>query len=284
MSRDKAATHHAIRARVTHYLVASLLSLFFVAPIAFMFVAAVKPSADALVDMGSWRAFLPVPFTLDNFGTAWTQANAGRLLLNSTIIIVAIVVLSLVVNSAFGYALARMRFRGRRLLLLVVLALLVVPFQAIAIPLLFLSAQVGWLNTYAVQIFPSVASPFFVYMFYTFFLDQPKELEEAARIDGAGPLRTFVSVSAPLARPAYGAMAILAFLFNWGELLWPVMVTRGVEVRPLPMGLATFQTLPPLDWGAIMAFASIMTVPVLVVFLAFQRSFVEGVAYQGIKG
>lgn len=283
MSQNGSARRSA-RARVTHYVVATLLAVFFVFPIAFMFVGSVKPSDSVLADMSSWRAFLPVPFTTDNYAAAWTQANAGRLLLNSTIIIVSIVVLGLVVNSALGYALARMRFRGVRLLLLVVLALLVVPFQAIAIPLLFMSAQVGWLNTYAVQIFPSVASPFFIYMFYTFFLDQPKELEEAARIDGAGPVRTFVSISAPLARPAYGAMAILAFLFNWGELLWPVMVTRGTEVRPLPMGLATFQTLPPLDWGAIMAFASIMTVPVLVVFLAFQRSFVEGVAYQGVKG
>jgi multiple sugar transport system permease protein len=103
-------------------------------------------------------------------------------------------------------------------------------------------------------------------------------------VDGAGPVRTFVSVVAPLARPAYATMAILGFLFSWGQLLWPVMVTRGVEVRPLPLGIGTFKTTPPVQWGDIMAYAAMMTLPLLVVFLLFQRYFVRGVASTGVKG
>jgi multiple sugar transport system permease protein len=123
-----------------------------------------------------------------------------------------------------------------------------------------------------------------VYLFYTFFLNIPVSLEEAARIDGAGPVRTFVSVVAPLARPAYATMAILGFLFSWGQFLWPVMVTRGIDVRPLPLGIGTFKTTPPVQWGDIMAYAAMMTVPLLIIFLVFQRYFVQGVASSGVKG
>jgi multiple sugar transport system permease protein len=112
----------------------------------------------------------------------------------------------------------------------------------------------------------------------------PASLEEAARVDGAGPVRTFVWVVAPLARPAYATMAILGFLFSWGQLLWPVMVTRGNDVRPLPLGLGTFTTTPPVQWGDIMAYAALMTLPLLIIFLVFQRYFVSGVASTGVKG
>jgi multiple sugar transport system permease protein len=154
----------------------------------------------------------------------------------------------------------------------------------LAVPLLYLSALFGWLDTYHVQILPFVANPLFIYLFYTFFLNVPAEIEEAARIDGAGPVRTFVSVVAPLARPAYATVAILGFLFSWGQFLWPVMVTRGIDVRPLALGIGTFKTTPPVQWGDIMAYGALMTLPLLVVFLLFQRYFVQGVASSGVKG
>lgn len=110
------------------------------------------------------------------------------------------------------------------------------------------------------------------------------DLEEAARVDGAGPVRIFFSVIAPLAKPAYATMAILGFLFSWGQFRWPVMVTRGVSVRPLPLGIGVFKTTPPIQWGDIMAYAALMTLPLLIVFLIFQRHFVEGVARSGVKG
>src|SRR5690606_16377547 len=115
---------------------------------------------------------------------------------------------------------------GRRLVIPAVIALIIIPFEALAVPLLYLSATLGWLDTYHVQILPFIANPLFVYLFYTFFLNVPVSLEEAARVDGAGPMRIFFSVVAPMARPAYATVAILGFLFSWGQLLWPVMVTR----------------------------------------------------------
>lgn len=268
--------------RVRTHVGMTLLALFFLFPIAFMFVGSLKPDGDVLGQ--GLGAFVPDGVTFENYPDAFERASFGRLFLNSMIVSTSVVLLGLVVNSLFGYALARMRFFGRNLLVVVIIALIIIPLEAVAVPLLFMVSGWGWIDTYHVQILPFVAQPLFIYLFYTFFLGLPKELEEAARVDGAGPLRTFVSVVAPLAKPAYASVAILSFLFIWGQLLWPVMVTRGVEVRPLPLGISEFQTLPPIQWGDVMAFAAMMVLPVLIVFVAFQRAFVRGVASQGVKG
>ena len=266
------------------YVGMTLLAVIFLVPLLFEFVGSIKPNDRVLSEGSSWRAFVPTAITFENYGDALARADLAHLFINSLIITSSIVVVGIIVNSLFGYALARMSFRGRGLLLGIVIALIIIPFQAIAVPLFFMMAKIELLDTYQVQILPFIASPFFTYLFYTFFLSIPKELEEAARVDGAGPLTVFWRVVVPLARPVYATVAILSFLFAWGELLWPVLVTRGPEVRPLPLGIAVFQTLPPLQWGDIMAFATVMTLPLLVVFLAFQDAFVRSVARTGIKG
>ncbi len=266
------------------YVGMTLLAAIFLVPLLFEFIGSIKPNDRVLSEGNSWRAFIPTAITFVNYGDALARADLARLFINSLIITSSIVVAGIVVNSLFGYALACMTFRGRNLLVGIVIALIIIPFQAIAVPLFFMMAKIEVLDTYQVQIVPFIASPFFTYLFYTFFLSIPKELEEAARVDGAGPLTIFWRVVVPLARPVYATVAILSFLFAWGELLWPVLVTRGPEVRPLPLGIAVFQTLPPVQWGDIMAFATVMTLPLLVVFLAFQDAFVRSVARTGIKG
>ncbi|QSB13141.1 carbohydrate ABC transporter permease [Natronosporangium hydrolyticum] len=273
------------KGHIGHYVIMVVLAAFFLFPLAYMFASAFKADDAVLGGSDSLGAFLPSPWVgLDNFRDAVERASFPRVFLNSVIISGSIVALGLVVNSLFGYALSRMRFAGQRLLVIGVIALIIVPFEALAVPLLYLSASLGWLDTYHVQILPFVASPLFIYLFYSFFLNIPVSLEEAARVDGAGPVRIFVSVVAPLAKPAYATVAILGFLFSWGQLLWPVMVTRGVDVRPLPLGIGTFMTTPPVQWGDIMAYAAMMTVPLVIIFLIFQRYFVRGVAATGVKG
>jgi multiple sugar transport system permease protein len=271
--------------RLGQYLVMVLLAAFFLFPLVYMYVSSVKPDNVVLSDASSIRGFLPTPFVgLENYGDAIERASVIRSFINSAIVSGGIVLLGLVINSLLGYALARLRFRGRAFLVAIVIALIIIPFEALAVPLLYMSAKLGWLDTYHVQILPFVANPLFVYLFYTFFLNVPIAIEEAARIDGAGPLRTFVSVVAPLARPAYATVAILGFLFSWGQFLWPLMVTRGIDVRPLALGIGTFKTTPPVQWADIMAYAALMTLPLVIVFLLFQRLFVQGVASSGVKG
>jgi multiple sugar transport system permease protein len=270
---------------IFQYIVMVILAAFFLFPLVYMYVSSLKADTAVLSDSDSLRAFVPQPFVgLENYADAVERASVFRVFLNSVIISSSIVLVGLVVNSLLGYSLARLRFRGKALLIGLIIALVIVPFEALAVPLLYMGAQVGLLDTYLIQILPFIANPLFVYLFYTFFLNVPVSLEEAARVDGAGPVRTFVSVVAPLAKPVYATMAILGFLFSWGQFLWPVMVTRGIGVRPLPLGIGTFMTTPPVQWGDIMAYAALMTLPLLIVFLIFQRYFVQGVASSGVKG
>lgn len=273
------------RQRIIAYAVLILLAAFFLFPIVFMIAGSFKADTSVIADSGSLRAFLPAPFVgLDNYESMIERANFWGSFRNSVIISGSIVIGGLIVNSLFGYALARMPFRGRGIVLTIVVALIIVPFETLAVPLLLVMAELRWTDTLHAQILPFLAQPLYIFLFYSFFLGIPRELEEAARIDGAGPATIFLRVAAPLAKPAYAAAGILMFLYSWGQYLWPVMVTRTIDVRPLPMGIAEFLGQPPRDWGDIMAYATLMVIPLLIVFIVFQRQFVRGVATSGLKG
>lgn len=270
--------------RLAIYTCLLLAAVLFVSPVGFMLAGSFKPDARIFVEAGSWRAFWPVPMSLDNYRDVFERADFLRYLLNSLYINAMIVGLGLLVNALAGYAFARLSWRGRDVLFGLVLAILIIPLEAIAVPLFYLVSFLGWRDTYLVQIVPFIANAFSIYLFYTFFIGMPRELEEAARIDGAGVLRTFFWIIVPNAGPVFASVAILTFLTQWGAFLWPLMVTSGEAVRPLPLAIAAFYTLPPLQWGDIFAFGVMMVAPVLVVFLLFQRGFVRGVAATGIKG
>lgn len=266
------------------YLLLTILALLFVAPILFMIVGSLKPDELVLSEAGSLKAFVPTQASLQNYRDVFERVEFGRFLFNSLFITGMIVLAGLVVNSLAGYAFARLRWPGRSMILAVVIALMILPIEAIAVPLFFQVTLLGWRNTYIAQIVPFIANAFSIYLFYTFFIDLPKELEEAARVDGAGTLRTFFEIIVPVSKPVFATVAILTFLTQWGYFLWPLMVTFDEQVRPLPVAIATFQTLPPVQWGDIMSFGVMMVAPILIVFLLFQRWFVEGVATTGTKG
>lgn len=271
-------------ARSGAYAVLTLGALLWVAPVVVMVVASLKPDALVLPEAGSLRAFQPTEASLDNYRDVFRRVPFGRILLNSLIINGGIVLGGLVVNSTAAYALARLRWPGRGAVLALVLALLVLPFEAIAVPLFYETTVLGWRDDYLVQIVPFLGNALSIYLFYTFFLGFPDEVEDAARMDGAGPWRIFLEIVVPQSRPVFAAVAIVTFLMNWGMYLWPLLVTNGPGVRPLPLGIAAFRSLPPLQWGDIMAFAVLMVAPVILVFLLLQRWFVRGVASTGVRG
>jgi multiple sugar transport system permease protein len=194
------------------------------------------------------------------------------------------VLLGLVINSLIGYALARLRFKGQSFVLAVIVALIIIPIEAVVIPMLLMVNRFGWLDSYHVQIIPFIADAFSIFLFYQFFIGLPKDLDEAALVDGASPFRIYTSIIVPLSRPVFATVAILQFLTRWGDFLWPLMVTRGVEYRPLPVAIQQFFSQDPKVWGDIFAFASMITIPVLIVFLLFQKWFVQSVATSGVKG
>ncbi len=260
------------------------LALAFLAPVALMLAGSLKPDQRVLVEAGGLAAFFPGDASLQNYRDVFHRVAFGRYLFNSLYITSAIVVLGLLVNALAGYALARLEWPGRRWLFATVLAILIIPLEAIAVPLFYEVTLLGWRDTYLVQILPFVANAFSVYLFYTFFLGLPRELEDAARMDGAGIGRIFFHIVVPNSRPAFATVAILTFLTQWGAFLWPLLVTAAERVRPLPLAIANFYTLPPLQWGDIFAFGTMMVAPILVVFLLFQRWFVRGVVATGLKG
>lgn len=256
----------------------------FLAPVLFLIVGGFKPEGHILTEAGTWRAFLPRELTLANYRDVFVRVPFLRFLANSLLINGAMVLCGLVVNSLAAYALARLRWSGRALVLGVVLAMLVIPFEALAVPLFYGLSALGWRDDYSVQIIPFIANPLSIWLFYSFFAGLPRELEEAARIDGAGVLRTFVGIILPNARSVFATVAIVTLLFYWGMYLWPLLMTAGPHARPLPLAVATFYTLPPLRWGDILAFGTMMVAPVLILFVVFQGWFVRGVAATGIKG
>jgi len=258
--------------------------LVYIAPIAFMAIGSLKPDDRVLAEAGSIKAFVPDSASLQNYADVFQRVSFLRFAMNSLFITGSVVLGGLVINAMAGYAFARLRWRGRGLMFAFVLSLMILPFESIAVPLFYQVTLLGWRDTYLAQIAPFLANAFSIYLFYTFFLGLPRELEEAARIDGAGIYRTFIAIVIPNAKPVFATVAIVTFLFFWGFFLWPLMVTSGEAVRPLPVAIASFHTLPPLQWGDIMAFGVMMVAPVLVVFLLFQRWFVQGVASAGLKG
>ncbi len=274
------------------------LVAFFVLPILFMFFASLKQDDQIFADLGSWRAFLPVgDISLENYTGVFERVPAARFLLNSVLISVVTVALGIVINSMAAFALSRLRWRGRGAVLSVILATLIVPFETLALPLLWwvnklpwlevngfsLALTNGWLDTYRVQIIPFIANAFAIYLFYQYFSSIPKELDEAARMDGAGWFTIYRKVVMPLSGPAVATVAILTFLPAWNSYLWPLMVVQSEELRPVMIGIQYFFQLNPA-WGEIMAYASLITVPVLALFLAFQRQFVSSIASSGVKG
>jgi len=271
----------------------TLLAFFFLFPLIFMFVSSIKnDEMQVTQDMSSLYAFIPRgEIGIQNYIDVFVRVGFARLMFNSLLIVGAMVLLGLLVNSMIAYALARLRFKGRNLLLSVIVALIIIPFEAVAVPLLLLvnrlpwfGGATTWLDTYHVQIIPFIADAFSIFLFYQFFIGLPKDLEEAALVDGAGRFRIFWNIVLPLSRPVFATVAILQFLTHWGDFLWPLMVTRGIEVRPLTVGMQAFFGQDPRLWGDLMAFASMITLPVLIVFLLFQKWFVQSVATSGIKG
>jgi multiple sugar transport system permease protein len=266
------------------YGVLVLLAVLYIAPIIFMFIGSLKPDDRILVEAGSIKAFWPDSRSLQNYSDVFRRVDFGRYMFNSLFIATMIVAWGLVLNSLAGYAFARLRWHGRDVIFTMVVVMMIIPLEAIAVPLFYQVTLLGWRDSYIVQIVPFIANSFSIYLFYTFFLGLPKELEEAAHVDGAGVLRTFLVIIAPNAKPAFATVAVLTFLTQWGSFLWPLMVTTAEAVRPLPLGLAAFHTLPPLQWGDIFAFGVMMVAPILILFVLFQGWFVRGVASTGIKG
>ncbi|MCB5200623.1 multiple sugar transport system permease protein [Loktanella sp. DSM 29012] len=287
------ADNHGLRLAV-RYVVLTLIAVIFIFPLLFMVMSSLKPSDQLLRDTASLRAFLPVgDIGFDNYTDAFSRAPVGLFVFNSVLVTGVTVLLSLFLCSLAAFSFAFLKWKGRDLLLGIIIATLIVPFETIAIPLLLLVSklpwigleglQFGWLNTYRVQIIPWIADGLTVFLFVQYFKDLPRELIEAARVEGASWWQIYRRVVMPLAGPVLATAAILKFLVMYNQYLWPLIVVQQESYRPVMVGLQYFFQLDTA-WGEIMAYLTIITVPVLAFYLVMQRAFISSIASTGVKG
>lgn len=249
-------------------------------PLVWMLSAAFKPLAETLQVPPTW---IPDHPTLDNFAALFDRFPFARYLINSVIVSTAVVCFVVTTSALAGYAFAKFRFTGQRVLFLIFLASLVVPFQSRMISLYELSLDMNVDNTLLGVIFPWIVDAFGIFLMRQYMLTIPDELIHAARVDGASELRIFWSVVLPLTKPALATVAIFAFLGSWEEFLWPLIVTNDDSARTLPVGLQTFSSLYSSQIQYQMAGAVIATLPMIIAFALFQRQIIAGIAMSGLK-
>jgi multiple sugar transport system permease protein len=229
-------------------------------------------------------SFIPKQFTLDNYKQIFLEQKMfPRWLLNSAIIAVTVTVLNLLFNSMAGYALARLQFPGKKPLFIIILAVLMIPAQVTMIPNYLILKQLGWLNSYQGMIVPTMINATFIFMMRQFFINFPKELEEAAELDGLSRLGIFFRIVLPLARPALAAQAIFVFMGSWNDFMRPLIILSDPQLFTLPLGMNSFKGQYISYWNYIMAASMVFTLPVLVIYAFFNRYFIKGISFTGGK-
>ncbi len=262
------------------HLILIPLALVMVTTLAWMVMTSIQTPEEAR----QFPPVLPSGIHWQNYTDALNAAPFGRFFLNSALVTGATVLGNLVLCSLAGYAFARLRFFGRDVLFVVLLATLMIPFQVVMIPIFLIMRELGLVDTLGALILPNLVTPFGIFLMRQFFRTLPVELEEAARIDGCSRLGTLIRIILPLSGPALATLAVIAFLWNWNDFLWPLVVIQSQHNMTLQLGLSTFQGAHSTAWTLLMAGNVLAVLPMLVAFLLAQRQFVNSIASAGIKG
>lgn len=262
------------------YLLLIVVGLFMVLPFVIMILTSFKAQHDVVTFP---PRLLPSAWTLENYRLIWTRLPFGSLIRNSVVYSLTVTIISLFFDAMCAYALARLQFRGRNLVFLAILATMMVPGQVTLVPLFFNLFELGWINTFQGLIVPRLTSAFGIFLLRQFFISIPRDLEDAARIDGAGEFRIFWQIVLPLSGPAIATLFTFHFMYNWNDFLWPLIVTTTANMRTLPTGLALFMGDHNIEYGLLMAGATIAAAPLVIAFLFAQKYFVAGIALTGSK-
>ena len=272
------------RSTASRWLLYTVVTLGFVAvvtPFVWMILGGFKTQGELLRVPPTWWPENP---TLDNYRSLFSQQGFLRYFANSTFVAVCVTTANVIFCSMVGYALAKLTFRGKKLVFALVMGTLMVPGMVTFVPLFVLVTNLGLTDTYLGLILPFLVTPFGVFLMRQFIVGLPDDLLDAGRIDGAGELRIFRQIILPLCGPAVATLGILTFLGSWNSFLWPLVVAQTQEHYTLPVALALFANGQNVtNYGLLLAGATVVVVPILVVFLIFQRRFIEGIATTGIK-
>jgi multiple sugar transport system permease protein len=263
------------------HLVVYAAALTMLVPFLWMLSTSLKPEEQVFTWPPQW---IPWPPRWSNYREAWTIAPFARYFLNTAIVAASVTSISLVLNSMAAYAFARLRFRGRDALFLLLLASMMIPFQVTMIPTFLILKRLGWLDSYLGLTVPGFASAFGIFMLRQFMLSVPEELLDAGRIDGCTEFRVYRQIVLPLCKPALATLATFTFMGAWNDFILPLMVVKSDEMRTLTLAVAALSAgLYVMSWPLMMAAATFVILPVLVVFLALQRFFTRSIALGGLK-
>ncbi|MER7563097.1 carbohydrate ABC transporter permease [Streptomyces sp. NPDC048523] len=257
------------------------VSAVFVAPIAAALFTSLKSEAEAAEIPPHW---LPKVWTAQAWKALWETGNITNWFVNSLVVSVCVTSVVLTVSALAGYGFARTEFRGKNVLMGIVMSGLMISPAVLGVPLFTTVQQMGMVDTYWGMILPQCAPAAMVYILYKFFQGVPRELEEAAFIDGAGRWRVFFTIVVPLARPSLAAVGIFTFIASWNNFLWPYMVTNNPDLMTMPNGIATVMNSYGIQWAQLMAGGLMAGLPLIIVFVFFQRQIVAGVAHTGLAG
>ncbi len=271
--------------KILMYILLTMIALVFMFPLIWMLVSSFKDDAGIFSDITGLKAFLP-SFKAEvffNYQEVLGRIPLVKAMLNSLSYIVVVIVLGLIVNSMAGYAFARLDFPHKNLIFSMLLAVMVIPAQTVMLPQFSIIYKMGLSNSYLALILPAIASPMYIFLFRQNFLGIPENIEEAAKLDGASALRIFFQRIMPLAKPIYATVTILVFIALWNDFVWPVMVISDTGKQAIQMALSSLFSISPVNYGNVMAGLTIVTIPVLIIFLSLQKYYVAGVASTGAK-
>lgn len=256
-----------------------------VAPFLWMVTTSLKePGSIFSYDRPWWQDWVPVQFVWSNYVKAWHVVPFARFYLNSFFVTVCVTAGQVITSAMAAYAFARLNFPGRDPIFFAYLATMMIPGAVTMIPVFILLRTLGWIDTYKAVILPGIFTAYGTFLLRQFFLTLPKELEDAAKIDGCSYFGIFWRIILPLSKPALATLTTFTFMGSWLNFMWPLIVLNTHSKFTLPVGLAYFQTLHTTDWTLLMAGSLMMILPILLVFLVTQRYFVEGIKLTGIKG
>ncbi|MGH0278789.1 carbohydrate ABC transporter permease [Sinorhizobium meliloti] len=259
-------------------VVTAILAFMTLFPLLWMVSIAFKPAAESFSSN-----LIPQASTLDNFIYVLTGVPFIRYMVNSFLVSATVTVVALFFHTMAGYALARLRFPGREVMFLSIFSTFLVSLPVIIVPLFVIVKAMGMLNSYAGLIIPAIFNAFGIFLLRQYYLSLPKEIEEAARIDGAGYWRIYWSVILPLSRPIMSALAILFFLANWNSFLWPLTITSDPDLWVVQLGIANFKSQYSASWNYMMAASTIVAIPTLILFVIFQRQIMDSLKTSGLK-
>ncbi|MCF7808294.1 MAG: carbohydrate ABC transporter permease [Candidatus Marinimicrobia bacterium] len=277
-TQHKKVIRHGLR--VVDHVLFYTLALLTVAPFVWMILTSFKDMSEIFVYPPKW---LPSRLHFENYERAFQAAPFGRYYLNSLFVAFSVTLGQLITCSMAAYAFARMKFPGRDLLFYIFLGTMMIPFHVTMIPSFIILHTLGWIDHYQALIVPGLASAFGTFLLRQFFLTIPKELEEAASLDGAGRFRILWQIIIPLAKPALATLAIFTFMGVFNDFIWALVVINSEEMRTVQLGLAIFRDRHVTEWELLMAGSVTATLPILIVFFSAQKYFIKGIALSGLK-